>query len=259
VSVAGYSEYLRLDELLSLQSPRTRLGGPELAFIVVHQVYELWFKLILEELEAAVRRLDDDDAGGALAHLRRVHEIERLMIEQMVLVDHLEPGSFAALRGALGTASAGESQQYAAIESLSTRAPLRDHATAPHDLWSSFCAFARRLGLDMPAGDRGEDLAHRRTATLIDVYERGRRPLVELCEALLDHDHAFCVWRHRHCLAAARHIGANPGTGGSSGVDYLQQRAGRRFYPDLWAVRTDLVFHAGGAPASGTSALSAGR
>lgn len=234
--MAGYAEYLKLDELLSLQQMRSKSTHTELVFIVVHQIYELWFRLVIEDLEAAIDLLDADDTAEALSHLRRVHEIERLMIDHMVLIDHLEPGSFAVLREALGTASASESEQFARIRLLSTPLP-HDEPVLTRDLWSSFCAYARRLGLDMPSDDRGDN-RNRRARALLALYDGDHPTVVELCEALLDHDHAICIWRYRHLLGAARHIGGNPGTGGTDGVAYLEQRATSRLYPELWNVRT---------------------
>jgi tryptophan 2,3-dioxygenase len=224
--MAGYSEYLKLSELLSLQRPRSANHRSELAFIVVHQVYELWFKLLIEDLGAAIASLDDDDPTATLRHLRQVHEVERLLVEQLALIDHLEPGSFSDIRSTLGTASAAESRQFATIERMSSR-----------HLWTSFCGHGQRLGFDLPSGD-DEDAQRRRTKTIAEIYRVGPGRLADICEALLDHDHAFCIWRHRHSLAAARHIGANPGTGGTAGVAYLERTMSRRFYPDLWAART---------------------
>jgi tryptophan 2,3-dioxygenase len=235
--MAGYSEYLKLDELLSLQQPRTDHRGTELAFIVVHQVYELWFKLIIEELGSVIGALDDDDLPSTLRHMRRVHDIEHLLIEQLVLIDRLDPGGFTDIRPALGTASAAESRQYATIETLSAPRRGSRNGGATRSIWTSFCAYARRAGFDMPTDDSA-DSQQRRTRTLVEIYRVERGQLADVCEALLDHDHAFCIWRHRHSLAAARHIGDTRGTGGSSGVAYLERHMSRRFYPDLWSVRS---------------------
>ena len=235
--MAGYSQYLKLEELLSLQQPRIGSRGTELTFIVVHQVSELWFKLIIEQLGSAIGALDDDDLPSTLRDLRRVHEVEHLLIEQLALIDHLEPGGFSDIRPALGSASAAESRQFAMIESLSTPRRGLNGTGLPPDLWTAFCAHARRTGFDLPA-DGSDQSRRRRTSALVEIYRVERGLLVDVCEALLDHDHAFCVWRHRHSLTAARHIGDNPGTGGTSGVAYLERRMSRRFYPDLWAART---------------------
>jgi tryptophan 2,3-dioxygenase len=235
--MAGYSEYLKLDELLSLQQLRTDRRSTELAFIVVHQVYELWFKLLIEDLGSAIGALDDDDVPSTLRYLRRVHEVERLLIEQLVLIDHLDPTGFTEIRPALGTASAAESRQFATIRALSTPRHGHNPAGPARDLWTAFCAHAQRNGFDMPTDD-SDEAQRRRTATLVEIYRVEPGLLTDLCEALLDHDHAFCIWRHRHSLAVTRHIGDNPGTGGTSGVAYLERRINQQFYPGLWAART---------------------
>jgi tryptophan 2,3-dioxygenase len=238
--MAGYSEYLKLDELLTLQQPRSRTGRTELAFILVHQVCELWFKLMITDIGHAIGALDEDDPAAALRSLRHVHEVERLLIEQLTLIDHLEPGGFADMRPSLGTASAAESQQFATIVALSTsarRTPQPQTQTRVRDLWSAFCDHLNRAGFAMPP-ESSEPAGRRRTSTVVRIYREERGLLAELCEALLDHDHALVTWRHRHVLAAARHIGENPGTGGTDGVAYLQRSLSRRLYPELWSART---------------------
>ncbi len=235
--MAGYTEYLRLDELLALQEPQTLEREAEVAFIIVHQVYELWFKLVIGYLTSAIEALDTDELPSALRRLRKVHDVERLLVEHMTLIDHLEAGAFAEFRPALGTASAAESKQFAAIEALSAPAHVHNRVTCPPTLWSVFCEHLRRAGFDMPS-DHYADASARRIRTLARIYLDRRSLQADLCEALLAHDQAFCVWRHRHTLAAARQIGADPGTGGTSGVTYLERTLSRRFYPELWAART---------------------
>jgi len=241
VIVAGYHEYLELDQLLKLQRPRTEHTATELAFIVVHQVSELWFKLIIDDIQGAIHALGDDDASAALRRLSRVHEVEQLLVDQFVIVDHLPPGGFGALRPALGTASAAESQQFASIERLSCSPPgLRDPAAhhPAQDLWTALCLHVRIQGGDMPTADTDEARV-RRQRTLLDIY-RQAGPTSAVCEALLDHDQAFCIWRQRHGLGVARQIGGAPGTGGTSGLAYLEHRYSRRFFPELWSVRADV-------------------
>ncbi|MFD1939804.1 MULTISPECIES: tryptophan 2,3-dioxygenase family protein [Nonomuraea] len=240
--MAGYHEYLELDRLLSLQRPRTGHTATELPFIVVHQVSELWFKLIIEDIQGAIQALGADEVGAALQRLRRVREVERLLIDQFVLIDQLPPGGFGALRPALGTTSAAESRQFAVIERLSCPPPGPGTPAADpgEDLWSALCLHAQGDGHDMPVDDTGEARA-RRARALLEIY-RQAGPMFALCEALLDHDQAFSIWRQRHALAAARQIGNAPGTGGTTGVAFLEHRCNRRFYPDLWSIRPDLQF-----------------
>jgi tryptophan 2,3-dioxygenase len=231
VIVTGYHEYLELDQLLILQRPRTEHTATELAFIVLHQVSELWFKLIINDIQGAIHALGDDDTSAALRRLGRVHEVEQLLVDQFVIIDHLPPGGFGALRPALGTASAAESRQFAIIERLSS--PPRGHgATATHqakDLWTALCLQIRVQGYDMPTDDTDEARI-RRQRTLLDIY-RQAGPIAAVCEALLDHDKALCLWRQ---------IGNVPGTGGTTGLAYLERRYSFRFYPELWFVRADL-------------------
>jgi tryptophan 2,3-dioxygenase len=238
--VAGYQEYLELDQLLTLQRPRTEHTATELAFIIVHQVSELWFKLIIDDIHGAIDALGEHDAGAALRRLNRIHEVEHLLVDQFVLIDTLPVGGFAALRPALGTASAAESQQFATIERLSCphsghRAPATNPA---QDLWTALCMYVRIEGHDMPTDDT-EEARERRHCALVDVYRKAG-PTSALCEAFIDHDQSFCIWRQRHALAVARQIGTNAGTGGTTGVAYLERRGSRRFFPELWSARGDL-------------------
>jgi tryptophan 2,3-dioxygenase len=262
--MGAYADYLHLDRLLSLQQPRTSVLPAELAFIIAHQVYELWFKLIITDLEQGIVALDVDDVGLALRCLRRMNSVERLMFEQLRLLEHMDPCEFAEIRKSLGSASAAESRQYALIESLSTCTLTDTMRSSPgRDLWSSFSDLLRRSGLPMPPDS--SDSAYRiRLNSLHLIYEGGGTPngepptsgfLSDVCEALLDHDEAFLLWRHRHYLTAARHIGQSSGTGGTSGIKYLERRLTRRFYPDLWDVRTSLV---SGKPRVGKETLLGG-
>jgi tryptophan 2,3-dioxygenase len=237
--VAGYQEYLELDQLLTLQRPRTEHTATELAFIIVHQVSELWFKLIIDDIQGTIDALGEHDTGAALRRLSRIHEVEHLLVDQFVIIDQLPLGGFGALRPALGTASAAESQQFAIIDRLSCRhSGHRNPALPAQDLWTALCMYLRADGHDMPLDDTDEARA-RRHGVLLDIHLKPG-PASALCEALLDHDQSFCLWRQRHALAVARQIGDAPGTGGTSGLAYLEGRCSRRFFPELWFVRADL-------------------
>lgn len=239
--MAGYHEYLELDQLLDLQRPRTEHRATELAFIVVHQVAELWFKLVIHDIEGAIGAFGDGDGDAVLRRLGRIREVERLLVDQFVVIDHLPPGGFGALRSALGTASAAESRQFAVIERLSCRPPhRRTHGTAPAaDLWTALCAYVTAQGYDMPMDDT--DPARRQRQCVLDKLYRQAGQLSAICEGLLDHDQAFASWRRRHALAVERQIGGVPGTGGSTGLAYLERRCSHRFYPELWSVREVLL------------------
>ncbi|MFC5743637.1 tryptophan 2,3-dioxygenase family protein [Dyella tabacisoli] len=249
VPAPSYAEYIQVPELLELQKLRTPVVRAELTFIVVHQVYELWFKLVLVELRIAIAALDKGATLDALRALRRAHDIENLMLGQAVLIERMDPCDFAMIRESLGSSSAAESTQFALIESLSTGQPGKGiGALEERDLWSALCECVRRTGLAMPL-DASEHSARRRDDSLYEIYigkektgepRRDYEVLKDLCEAMLDHDQAFALWRQRHALMVYRQIGDHMGTGGTSGVSYLERRAGRKFFPDIWRVRNRL-------------------
>jgi ribonuclease HI len=208
-----YAGYLRIDDLLQLQQPLTPEAHDELLFIIVHQSYELWFKLILHELRKAHAELSARRPQGATRPLKRTVAIERLLLDHLDVLETMGPEGFMEFRDPLAPASGFQSRQFREIESLSPK--LYD-------------AFAAQLDTD-----------------LADLYrdhldDPVRALLYEVAELLLDHDEQIALWRHHHTLMAAREIGDRPGTGGSRGVEYLRGTQGKRFYPELWAVRTAL-------------------
>jgi ribonuclease HI len=208
-----YAGYLRIDELLRLQQPLTPEAHDELLFIIVHQSYELWFKLILHELRKAREELEIGRPQGAIRPLKRTVAIERLLLDHLDVLETMGPEGFLEFRDPLAPASGFQSQQFREIESLSP---------------TLYDAFAAQLDTD-----------------LADLYrnhleDQRRALLYEVAELLLDHDEQIALWRHHHTLMAAREIGDRPGTGGSRGVEYLRGTQEQRFYPELWAVRTAL-------------------
>src|SRR4029077_19176644 len=213
----------------------------ELLFIVAHQVYELWFKVVLFELEAARDRIDADDMFFALHFLKRVYVIEKLLVEQIDVLETMSPQDFLAFRSQLAPASGFQSVQFREIEFLSgLKEPkylARLEATA-----GETARLRRRL--DEPSLDDAFHrlLEGRGSPSLREVYRERERysDLFDLCEALLDHDEAFAHWRARHVLMVERQIGSKPGTGGSSGADYLKTTLGKQFFPELWDVRSQL-------------------
>ncbi len=213
-----YAAYLLIDDLLELQRPITEGAHDELLFIVVHQAYELWFKLMLHELGHVDAGLRADRPGGALTSLKRVVAIDRLLLSQLDVLETMGPEGFLEFRSPLAPASGFQSRQFREIES----------ATA--GLWPAFCAGA---GL-------GEDDLD----ALADLYRDHAEPVRALrhqvCELLVDHDETIQRWRFHHTLMAAREIGSRPGTGGSRGVEYLRGTVDRRFFPQLWEVRVRL-------------------
>jgi tryptophan 2,3-dioxygenase len=232
-----YATYLLIDDLLRLQRPLTPEAHDELLFIIVHQAYELWFKLILHELVAA----RDELAGGrphvAAARLRRVVAVERLLLEQLNVLETMGPEGFLEFRDPLAPASGFQSRQFREIEWLSGERgtwPGGGEPPAGPSLYEAFCA-----GLGLP-DDRDQ-----RLAVIADLYrDHAGDPLRaawhDAAELLLDHDEGTARWRHHHALMAAREIGTRPGTGGSPGVEYLKSRVERRFFDDLWDVRLAL-------------------
>ena len=245
-----YGGYLKLSELLSLQQ---LLSDPpvhdELLFIVVHQAYELWFKQLLFELESVRDRLFAGDTERARHYLKRVHVIERVLIEHIEVLETMSPQDFLAFRDHLAPASGFQSSQFRELEFISglkdermlsdlaasgeERERLRRRMAEP-TLWDGFCALMEANGLPMPADDE-----ERRSASLVEMARR-QSELFAVSEAMLDHDESVARWRSLHVLMVEREIGAKRGTGGSSGVGYLRTTLDKRFFPELWGLRGNL-------------------
>ncbi len=231
-----YATYLLIDDLLQLQRPITPGAHDELLFIVVHQAYELWFKLILYELTTARDELAGGRPHAAAPRLRRVVAVWQLLLDQLLVLETMSPEGFLEFRDPLAPASGFQSRQFRAIEWISGEHetwPGGDPPAGP----SLYEAFASGLGLPEEREARLEALA--------DVYRDHlgdplRAAWHEVAELLLDHDEGVARWRHHHALMAAREIGTRPGTGGSPGVAYLRGTVDRRFFPDLWDVRLAL-------------------
>jgi tryptophan 2,3-dioxygenase len=236
----SYGTYLKVPELLSLQQGFSQ-EHDELLFIVAHQVYELWFKVVLFELEAARYRIDADDIFFARHHLHRVHVIEELLVEQIEVLETMSPQDFLAFRSKLAPASGFQSVQFREIEFLSglkePKYVARLEAT-PEEM-----SRLRRRLQEPTVDDAFRALVERRGGpSLVEIFRDRERygDLFDLCEALLNHDETFAHWRARHVLMVERQIGSKTGTGGSSGAEYLRSTLGKRFYPELWEVRSQL-------------------
>jgi len=231
-----YATYLLIDDLLELQRPITPGAHDELLFIVVHQAYELWFKLILHELTSVRDELGEGRPHAAAPRLRRVVAVWRLLLEQLSVLETMSPEGFLEFRDPLAPASGFQSRQFRAIEWISGERetwPGGDPPPGP-SLYEAFSA-----GLGLP------EQREERLAVLADLYRDHvgdplRAAWHEVAELLLDHDEGVGRWRHHHALMAAREIGTRPGTGGSPGVAYLRSTVDRRFFPDLWDVRVAL-------------------
>jgi tryptophan 2,3-dioxygenase len=233
-----YSSYLALDELLHLQRPRSRPEHPdELLFIIVHQSSELWFKLILHELDALIGLMEAKDTLGALASVRRVNALVHIVTGQLSALETLPPQRFAQFRGYLGTSSGSQSFQFRAIEAKSGMRDehflrvLKQHGEIPPQV---------REALAKPTLQQlYDDLLVAHNVTLEQVYsEAHQRPLQMLAEGLLEYEQGFAMWRFLHVQLVERIIGpATSGTGGTLGSKYLQKTISQRFFPKLWDVR----------------------
>jgi len=244
-----YSTYLKIDDLLTLQQTLTPGAADELLFIVVHQSYELWFKLIIDEVGRAIASLEKSEPWLALPPLRRSVEIEDLLLKHLDVLETMSPEGFLEFRDPLHPASGFQSVQFRAIEFLSgegkeamlnfelfdneQKAWLKDISLRP-TLWDGFC---QSLGVDKTNSaavlEALRQLYH-------DHKDAERSALHAVAEVLVDHDERIALWRHRHMLMAGREIGRRPGTGGSEGMAYLSTTIGQRFYPLLWEVRSSL-------------------
>ena len=236
----SYGSYLKIPELLALQESLS-VEHDELLFIVAHQVYELWFKVILGELEATRDCIDRDDIFFARHHLRRVYVVERLLVEQIEVLETMSPQDFLAFRARLAPASGFQSVQFREIEFLSG---LKEPKYLPR-LEATAGEMQRLLRrIDEPSvADAFQALIKRRgSPSLLEIFRHRDMygDLFDLSEALLDHDEAFAHWRSRHVLMVERQIGSKPGTGGSTGAKYLRTTLDKRFYPELWELRSQL-------------------
>jgi tryptophan 2,3-dioxygenase len=247
-----YGTYLRLPELLSQQVLESDPPAhDELLFITIHQVYELWFQLLLHELTDARDRLLAGETYLPRLRLRRCQVIERVLVQQVDVIDTMTPQDFVAFRTKLAPASGFQSSQFREIEFLSglkdpaflTRfrglgqaeaERLRRRLDEP-SIWDGFLFVVAKAGFTVGTPQARAD-AFRRIAA--DREEHGA--LWDLAEALVDHDQAWALWRARHVLMAERQIGTKPGTGGSAGGAYLRSRVEHRFYPELWELRSAL-------------------
>ena len=251
----SYGTYLRVPELLELQ---TLLSDPpahdELLFIVIHQAYELWFRQVLFELESVRERLFAGEIRPARHYLARVHAIERVLIQQVNVIETMSPQEFLEFRHNLAPASGFQSVQFREVETISgLKEPgITSHLGAlPVELarlekrlgeptvWDAFCAALEMNGYPMPAGDGPENAEVRRKG-LVAMAWSDDKTLWDLSDDLVTHDELFAMWRSRHVLMVERQIGGKTGTGGSTGASYLRTTLGKRFYPELWDLRSYL-------------------
>jgi tryptophan 2,3-dioxygenase len=247
-----YGAYLRLPDLLDQQVPESiPPAHDELLFITIHQIYELWFKLLLAELTDARDRMLAGESYLPRVRLHRARAVAEVLIKQVDVIDTMTPQDFLAFRNKLAPASGFQSVQFREVEFLSgLRDPgylsrLRGLTAAERDrlaarlaepsLWDGFLAVLAHAGFAVSTLDE-RFAAYGRIAG--DRAEFGA--LWDLAEALVDHDQAWALWRARHVLMAERQIGTKAGTGGSAGSAYLRPRVALRFYPELWELRSRL-------------------
>jgi tryptophan 2,3-dioxygenase len=255
-----YLRYLKLEELLSLQQPLS--PGPEHdehLFIVIHQVYELWFKQVLHELRHLREALLRGDAAAALSALKRVLTIFKTLVGQVDIIETMTPLSFNAFRSRLEAASGFQSAQFREIEFLlghrraevldahpagASRDRLAQLLTEP-SLYDAFLRYLHAAGTPIPPEALKRDY---QTATapneavqdaLVGVYRDGGFA-AQVCERLVDLDEGLQEWRYRHVKMVERTIGAKIGTGGSAGAAYLRETLFKPLFPDLWAIRSRL-------------------
>ena len=254
-----YTSYLALDEILGAQRPRSD-EHDEMLFIVVHQVYELWFKELLHELAHLQRLLEDGNGSQALGTFKRILTILKLVVAQLDVIETLQPTQFLSFRDRLESASGFQSAQFRELEAVlgrRDRSVLRayeegggdyrriEDALGRRSLYDSFLAYLSLRGYDVPADRLERDLtqpveesAGIRRAVLAAYRDDGEAAMV--CERMVDLDEGFQEWRYRHVKMVERTIGGRTGTGGSPGAAYLRTTLNQPAFPDLWSVRSEL-------------------
>jgi tryptophan 2,3-dioxygenase len=259
----SYTGYLSLDGLLAQQRP---LSEPqhhdEMLFIIQHQVAELWIKLILHELTAAIEHIRNDRLPPTLKVLSRVKLIQMQLFDQWAVLETLTPSEYMEFRGVLGNASGFQSWQYRKLEFLlgnknSDTIQVFAHDRAVHDdllralnapsLYDEFLRYLARRGYNVPAAclERDWSAPHIRNEALVDIFReiygnaKQHWEAYEMCEKLVDVEEYFQLWRFRHLKTVERIIGFRRGTGGSSGVGFLRQALELTFFPELLASRAE--------------------
>ncbi len=260
-SPVTYASYLHLDDLLALQRPREgELEHDETLFVIIHQVYELWFKELLHELDYLMRLLRDADTPRALHTLKRVLTILKVLVAQIDILETMTPLGFLSFRDRLEAGSGFQSFQFrelesvlgaknpAAIERYPVGSEHRRRVEIRHGaptLFDAFLQYLTRSGFAVPKALLTRDVTQppepspELQRVLIDLY-RTNPVVTSVCERLIDLDEGFMEWRYRHVKMVQRTIGTRRGTGGSKGAEYLMTTINRPAFPDLWAIRTEL-------------------
>ena len=258
---ATYGSYLKIDDLLSLQQPRS--PGPEhdeTLFIIIHQVYELWFKELLHEFDRVMQLLEADEPHRSQHTLKRILTILKVMVAQLDILETMTPLEFLTFRERLDAASGFQSDQFRQIEfvlgmkseHVLRRFPAGSRALAALErryraptIWDAFLRYLSREHYAVPPPHLARDVvapvepSEEIQRILIEVYRKDSKN-AELCERLVDLDEGIQEWRYRHVKMVERTIGAKIGTGGSAGAAYLRDTLFRPLFPDLWAIRSRL-------------------
>ncbi len=258
----SYGGYLALDQLLAAQHPLSDQHDEGL-FIVIHQTKELWLKQAIAELRCARALIGADRLIEVHKILSRVSRIQAVMTLSWDVLATMTPADYLKFRGVLGSSSGFQSAQFRMFEFLlgfkdGGHLKFQDEGSAPHaslaaalherSLWDEAIAALARSGFDLPAHvlERDWSQPYRPDpaveAAWAEVYRRPEElwPLYQFAEKLVDIDDALATWRHKHVVTVERIIGAKRGTGGTAGVAYLQSTLGRRAFPELWSLRTQL-------------------
>jgi tryptophan 2,3-dioxygenase len=248
-SLVSYNDYLKVDDLISLQRPLSSpVAHDEMLFIVIHQTYELWFKQVIFEMESIVGLVMRDELMYGFRLLDRVSEIFRVLIQQVDILETMTPPEFNRFRANLNPASGFQSVQFRELEILAGADPKdytrlaelnpewkgrlknrMENITMRHALFHLLKVRGLLTSSDEPSIQKA----------LVTIYKQsGYDTLYTLCEHLINFDEQFSLWRFRHVQMVERMIGMSRGTGGSLGVPYLQATLKKRFFPELWEVRT---------------------
>jgi len=258
----SYGDYLGLKGLLTAQQP---LSGAhdEMLFIVIHQSSELWIKLCLHEIAGAIRQIRQDDLGPAFKMMARIARVQAQLIQSWEILSTMTPFDYASFRDALGKSSGFQSYQYRMMEyrlgnknAAMSRVFASDPALAGQvqaalsepSIYDESLALLARRGLAIPKNKLKRDFSQpyeadtRVTAAWRAVYRDAQThwDLYELAEKLVDLEYRFHLWRFSHKKTVERIIGNKMGTGGTSGVSYLKKALELTFYPELWAVRSEI-------------------
>ncbi|MBB4912660.1 tryptophan 2,3-dioxygenase [Actinophytocola algeriensis] len=254
-----YTSYLALDEILGAQRPRSD-EHDEMLFIVIHQVYELWFKQLLHELGQLQRSLEKGDTAHSTRTLRRALTILKVVVAQIDVLETMTPRQFTSFRERLDESSGFQSGQFRELEAVLGRRDKR--MLSPYDkdsdayaritaamsrpaVFDSFLRYLAGAGYDVPAAELNRDVRTQWTESeavqdvLVQVYADDSGPST-VADLLVDLDEGMQEWRYRHVKMVERTIGSKSGTGGSAGAAYLRTTLFNAVFPDLWAVRSQL-------------------